>query len=74
MATQIPLPDLLTPAEVGAWLCLPVKRVLRLTREGVLPYVELPGGDIMFEPRELAIWIALHRRPVTGRQEVAHAS
>jgi Helix-turn-helix domain len=64
MTTHPPLPYLLTPAEVGAWLCLPERRVLRMTREGALPHVELPGGEIMFEPAALSDWIERHRRPV----------
>jgi excisionase family DNA binding protein len=58
------LPYLLTAHEVAAWLCTTERRVLRMAREGELPHVLLPGGDVMFEPAALVKWLAHQRQPL----------
>jgi hypothetical protein len=60
------LPPLITPHDVADWLTQPVERVLRLARAGKMPCVVLPGGDIMFDRRELAVWLTAHYRPATS--------
>jgi hypothetical protein len=52
------LPRLLTPADVGLWLSLPVRQVIRLARLGQLPCRLLPNGEILFETAALAEWLA----------------
>jgi predicted site-specific integrase-resolvase len=41
--------ELLNPREVGLLLCYSYRRVLKLARDGRIPYVILPDGDIRFE-------------------------
>jgi excisionase family DNA binding protein len=56
-------PELLTPSTVAKWLNLPIRRVIRLAKRGDIPCIKLPGGDLAFDRRELAAWIAKHRHP-----------
>jgi excisionase family DNA binding protein len=53
---------------VAEYLCLTTRRVVRLARDGGLPHVKLPDGELLFDPEELAAWLAQHRRP-QPRQE-----
>lgn len=48
---------LLTPDDVGHWLAMTARNVKRLAREGVLPHISLPTGDIVFEPEEISRWV-----------------
>jgi hypothetical protein len=56
-------PALWTADQVAAYLCLRTRRVMQLAREGVLPCVRLPDGDVMFDPASLAEWIDSRRVP-----------
>jgi excisionase family DNA binding protein len=60
------LPDLLTPAAVADWLGLPVQRVERLGRQGTIPAITLPGGELIFARADLAAW--LERLRAEGRE------
>jgi hypothetical protein len=51
------LPDLLTPSDVARWLSLPTSRVVNLARQGKIPCIVLPGGEMVFDPDELAQWL-----------------
>jgi hypothetical protein len=43
------LPRLLTPTQVGDWLCLSPLQVERMARRQDIPSVRLPNGDLMFD-------------------------
>jgi excisionase family DNA binding protein len=58
-------PALWTAHEVAAYLCLTARRVLRLARDGAMPCMRLPGGEVMFDPEELAEWLSRCRTPVS---------
>jgi hypothetical protein len=51
------LPPLLTAQDVALWLALPTAKVIRLAREGEIPCVTLPCGELAFEPAALAAWL-----------------
>lgn len=63
MAAPTLPPALWTTREVAAYLCLPRRRIAHMARDGLLPCVQLPGGEMMFDPQELAEWLARCRRP-----------
>jgi hypothetical protein len=52
------------------WLSLPTARVVRLAREGEIPCLVLPGGDLLFDPSELTEWLRTRR---VHEGEVTHA-
>jgi hypothetical protein len=64
------LPELVTIRDVAGWLRQPVRRVSRLARQGRIPHLKLPGGDLLFEPAALRNWLARQTQPVEG----GHAS
>ena len=64
-------PRLLTARETAAVLRLSATRVLRLARAGELPHVALPTGEIVFDLKDLARWIAAHKW-ASGESEVTH--
>lgn len=64
-----PLPPLLTPQEVGDWLSLPSERVTRLARRGEIPCIELPGGELAFDPDDLARWLDARRGGEGARRD-----
>lgn len=43
------LTKLLTPGEVDEWLAMPQGRASRMARNGLLPHLVLPNGDLRFE-------------------------
>ena len=51
---------LLTPAELEALLRYPRGRVTKLAREGLLPYLSLPDGELRFD------WAVIERM-INGR-------
>ncbi len=51
------LPPLLTAQDVALWLSLPTAKVVRLARQGEIPCLTLPTGELAFEPDALAAWI-----------------
>ncbi len=52
---------LLTPVDVGDRLNLKTARVIRLSREGKLPAIALPGGEFRFDAADLEKWLASQR-------------
>jgi len=52
---------LLTSFAVGQILALPSRRVDRLARSGELPSIELPGGELRYDPADIAAWIRSRR-------------
>jgi hypothetical protein len=64
------LPTLLTPCDVASWLALPTSRVERLVRDGAIPCIRLPTGEIVFDAAELAAWLGSLR---VRMREVRHA-
>jgi hypothetical protein len=63
------LPFMLTASEVGSWLFLTTRDVIRMARRGDIPAVVLPDGDIRFDREALLAWVAgLPRRPEGGRR------
>jgi plastocyanin len=59
--TTATLPQLMTAAEVAAWLAASTRDVLRMARDSTIPAIELPDGSYVFEPAELTAWIAARR-------------
>ena len=55
--TSPALPELLTPLDVATWLAIPSRRVERLAKQGRIPCIVLPGGDIVFRADELSKWL-----------------
>jgi hypothetical protein len=59
--------------DVAFWLCIPAKRVAQLARDRVIPHVELPSGELLFDSAELAEWVRQFRRPVLADRGAGHA-
>jgi hypothetical protein len=57
-----PLPDFLTDLAVAEWLATTPSRVRKWAREGKLPHVATPDGQLLFHPADLALWIEKQRR------------
>jgi predicted site-specific integrase-resolvase len=51
------------PDEVSEMLRLPVRRLSRMARQGEIPAVILPDGEIRFDPDELRRWVQSCKRP-----------
>jgi excisionase family DNA binding protein len=58
--TTASLPALLTTDDVAHWLGVPRRRVLAMVRDGSIPHVKLPSGDIAYSAEALAGWIQTH--------------
>jgi hypothetical protein len=71
-----PLPALLNAAQVGQWLDLSERQILRLARRGDIPSIQLPNDDIVFDQVELLMWLDhLKDEPQQqrrNRREVSH--
>jgi excisionase family DNA binding protein len=52
-----PLPTLVTPGDVAAWLAIPVRRVERMARDGEIPAIRLPTGEYVFDADDLTAWL-----------------
>jgi len=55
------LPRLWTAQEVALWLSCSTRQVIRWAKAGHLPSILLPDGERMFDPVELAAWLAKRR-------------
>jgi hypothetical protein len=55
--TALALPRLWTSDDVADWLHLPARRVEKLARGKAIPSITLPGGELVFDPAELARWL-----------------
>jgi excisionase family DNA binding protein len=51
------LPAVLSVYDVAEWLGTSRRRVLRMVRTKAIPYIQLPGGDVVFTASALAAWI-----------------
>jgi len=56
---------LLTDTEASRLLRMQPSRLRRLANRGDIPHIRLPGGDVLFDPRDLARWIDEHRQPAS---------
>jgi predicted site-specific integrase-resolvase len=54
--------ELLKPREVDLLLRLPFGRAAKFAREGKLPHVVLPDGEIRFEEAEIEALLKHHRQ------------
>jgi predicted site-specific integrase-resolvase len=61
------IPPLLHPREVDRLLRYPRGRTVRLAREGKIPAVFLPDGEVRFNPRDIEALV--RSRPINGRRE-----
>ena len=54
---------LLNPGDVAFLLGVTSKRVIQLAEKHQLACVELPGGDVRFDPKDIDQWLEEHKRP-----------
>ena len=50
--------DLLTSRDLDRHLRYPRGRSVRLARRGLIPHIELPDGEIRFDPPIIERWLA----------------
>ena len=62
--------ELLKPREVDLLLRLPFGRSARFAKEGKLPHVVLPDGDIRFDAVEIKALLRQHNH---GKEQKCHA-
>jgi hypothetical protein len=43
--------------DIGSWLYVPTGQVIRYTRQGLLPCLTLPSGELLFDPADLVRWL-----------------
>lgn len=51
--------------DAGRVLLLSARKVRTLARNGQLPHVILPNGELRFDPADLVAWIEQRKRPAT---------
>jgi hypothetical protein len=56
-------PELLTPGDVASWLHTTSNFVLRQVKQGTIPHIVLPNGDILFERDDLIEWVRSYLIP-----------
>lgn len=56
-------PRLMNDVETAEVLCVSLRRLRQLCRDGSLPYVDLGDGEYRFDPTEVADYIEIHRVP-----------
>ena len=56
------LPRLMTPHELAHCLSWPTARVIRMARDGGIPCVVLPNGDLLFDEGDIGTWLASKKR------------
>jgi hypothetical protein len=56
---------LLDAYDAAEILLLSTRRVRALARDGQLPHIVLPGGEIRFDPVDLSQFVERHKRPAT---------
>lgn len=56
---------LMTPSEVGDLLKLATSRVSRLAKQGRIPCIRLPDGELLFDRADIAKWLEA-RKGVTN--------
>jgi len=57
---------LLTDSEAADYLRLTPRQVAKLAKKGILPTVNLPGGETRFDPDDLRQWVESRKQPATG--------
>lgn len=50
--------ELLKPSQIDSLLRYPNGRSQRLARQGLIPHIELPDGEIRFEAAVIEKWLA----------------
>ncbi len=45
-------------------LAISVRRLAKMVRDGELPFIELPGGEIRFSREDLQDWIGTRKRGI----------
>ncbi len=63
--------ELLKPSQVDSLLRYPNGRSQRLARQGLIPHIALPDGEIRFDPEVIDKWISERSQP---EKEPAHAT
>jgi excisionase family DNA binding protein len=58
------MPSLITDSEAADILRLTTRQVVKLAKIGLLPSVNLPGGEIRFDIDDLCEWVDSRKRPV----------
>ena len=58
---------LITESGAARLLALTSNDIRRLVRSGLIPTVELPGGETRFDPEEVRRWAATFRRAAVPR-------
>ena len=53
---------LLDADDAAKILLLSARRVRTLVRDGHLPHIVLPGGEIRFDPRDIERWVDSHKQ------------
>ena len=48
---------LMTDIDLGSMLGMAANRVRRMVRQGQVPFVRLPTGDIRFDPDDVQEWL-----------------
>jgi excisionase family DNA binding protein len=62
--------QLLTESETSELLRLTPRQISRLAKRGELPSVELPGGELRFDPDDIRAWVESHKRPAAPAEVV----
>jgi hypothetical protein len=66
-----PPATLWTELQVGIWLSLSTRTVVRMAKAGQIPHIVLPNGELVFDPGDLAAWLEGLRQP--AREEASRA-
>jgi excisionase family DNA binding protein len=57
--------NLITDSEAADILRLTTRQVANLAKKGILPSVNLPGGEIRFDVDDLHQWVESRKQPAT---------
>ncbi len=58
--------NLITDSEAAEILRLTPRQVARLAKKGILPSVNLPGGEVRFDPDDLRAWVESLKQPAAA--------
>ena len=64
---------LLDEFDMAELLKLTPRQVVRLAKRGELPSVNLPGGEIRFDPDDIRQWVESRKRPSNDQAKRATA-
>lgn len=62
--------ELLKPSQIDSLLRYPSGRSQRLARQGLIPHIKLPDGEIRFDPGVIDAW--LKTRTTESKEEVSN--